>query len=121
MRHDCRWRPRDSQRNPAGASLFGKHAVNGVDRRLTRAAKLIRTDEVSASQYLEKARAEVAGRLHESAPEDVMLTIVVILLVLWFLGVVTTTTLGGLLHILLILAIVFLLIHVIQGRSISNL
>jgi hypothetical protein len=32
----------------------------------------------------------------------------------------TTTTLGGLLHILLVFAIVFFLIHIIQGRSIGN-
>jgi len=56
-----------------------------------------------------------------AATEGNMLAIVVILLVLWFLGVMTSTTLGGLLHILLVVAIVFLLIHVIQGRSISNL
>jgi hypothetical protein len=68
-----------------------------------------------------RGRAEVAGRLHEPSAEGVMLAIVFILLVLWFLGVMTTGTLGGLLHIILVVAIVFLLIHVIQGRSISNL
>ena len=48
-----------------------------------------------------------------------MLFLVVVCLVLWFLGVITTNTLGGVLHILLVVAIVFLLIHVIQGRSIG--
>ena len=48
-----------------------------------------------------------------------MLFLVVLCLVLWFLGVMTTNTLGGVLHILLIVAIIFLLIHVIQGRSIG--
>jgi len=43
--------------------------------------------------------------------------LVVLCLVLWFLGVITTNTLGGVLHILLVVAIIFLLIHVIQGRS----
>jgi len=44
--------------------------------------------------------------------------IVVILVILWFLGVVTKNTLGGLLHILLVVAIIFLLINVIRGRGV---
>jgi len=47
-----------------------------------------------------------------------MMAIIVILVVLWLLGVVTKTMLGGLLHILLVIAIVFLLINVIRGRGI---
>jgi hypothetical protein len=47
-----------------------------------------------------------------------MLFIVIVCVVLWALGMMTTTTLGGALHILLVIAIVFLLIHVIQGRGI---
>jgi len=50
-----------------------------------------------------------------------MLFIVILCIALWLLGIVTTSTLGGALHILLVIAVVFLLIHVIQGRSISNL
>ncbi len=50
-----------------------------------------------------------------------MLFLVVLLIALWLIGMVTTTTLGGALHVLLVIAIVFLLIHVIQGRSLSNL
>jgi hypothetical protein len=50
-----------------------------------------------------------------------MLFLVVLLVALWLLGMLTTYTLGGALHILLVIAIVFLLIHVIQGRSISNI
>ena len=46
-----------------------------------------------------------------------MMTVVVILIVLWLLGVITKTTLGGVLHILLVVAIVFLLINVIKGRG----
>jgi hypothetical protein len=49
-----------------------------------------------------------------------MLGLVFLLLALWFLGFMTTYTLGGLLHILLIVAVVLLLIHVIQGSSIGN-
>jgi hypothetical protein len=44
-----------------------------------------------------------------------LMTLVVVLLVLWLLGVVTSYTLGGVLHILLVIAIVFLLIRVIRG------
>ncbi len=47
-----------------------------------------------------------------------MLVFVVLLIVLWFLGVITKNTLGGLLHILLVIAIVFLLIGVIRGRGV---
>ncbi len=45
-----------------------------------------------------------------------MLTIAIILIVLWLLGVITSFTLGGLLHILLVVAVIMILIHVIQGR-----
>jgi hypothetical protein len=47
-----------------------------------------------------------------------MIGIVVILVILWFIGVVTKNTLGGLLHILLVIAIIFLLINVIRGRGV---
>ena len=47
-----------------------------------------------------------------------MVGIIVILVILWFLGVLTKNTLGGLLHILLVIAIVFLLINVIRGRGV---
>ena len=44
--------------------------------------------------------------------------LVVLLVALWFLGMVTTTTLGGWLHVLLVIAIVFLLIRVIRGEPV---
>ena len=47
-----------------------------------------------------------------------MVAVIVILVILWFLGVITKNTLGGVLHILLVVAIVFLLIRVIRGRGI---
>jgi Family of unknown function (DUF5670) len=50
-----------------------------------------------------------------------MLFIVIVCVVLWLLGIMTTSTLGGALHVLLVIAVVFLLIHLIQGRSISSL
>lgn len=46
-----------------------------------------------------------------------LMTFVVVLLILWLLGVVTSYTLGGFLHILLVVAIIFLLIRVIRGGS----
>jgi hypothetical protein len=46
-----------------------------------------------------------------------MVGIVMILVILWFLGVLTKNTRGGLLHILLVIAVIFLLINVIRGRG----
>ena len=47
-----------------------------------------------------------------------LMFLVVLLIVLWFLGMITSTTLGGWLHILLVVAIVFLLIRVIRGQPV---
>jgi len=47
-----------------------------------------------------------------------MLFVVFVLLALWLLGIITTTTFGGWLHILLVVAIVFLLIRVIRGQPV---
>ena len=47
-----------------------------------------------------------------------ILFIVFVLLALWLLGMVTTTTLGGTLHILLVIAVVFLLIRLIRGQRV---
>ena len=47
-----------------------------------------------------------------------MLFLVLLLVALWLLGMVTSTTLGGLLHILLVIAVVFLLIRVIRGQPV---
>ena len=44
-----------------------------------------------------------------------ILFLALLLIVLWLLGMVTTTMLGGYLHILLVIAIVFLLLRVIRG------
>jgi hypothetical protein len=44
--------------------------------------------------------------------------LVVVLVLLWLLGMVTSTTLGGALHILLVIAIVFLLIRLIRGQPV---
>ena len=47
-----------------------------------------------------------------------LMFLVILLVVLWFLGMITSTMLGGWLHILLVVAIVFLLIRVIRGEPV---
>jgi hypothetical protein len=44
--------------------------------------------------------------------------IAVILVVMWLLGMVTAYTVGGFIHILLVLAIISVLVHLIQGRRV---
>jgi hypothetical protein len=51
-------------------------------------------------------------------PGGTMVALIAILVVLWMLGIVTKNTLGGFLHILLVVAIIFLLIRVIRGRPV---
>ena len=45
-----------------------------------------------------------------------LMTIFIVLLILWALGLVTSFTLYGYIHLLLVIAVVVLLIHLIQGR-----
>jgi hypothetical protein len=47
-----------------------------------------------------------------------VLFLVFLLVALWLLGMVTTTTLGGWLHVLLVVAVIFLLIRVIRGQPV---
>jgi len=47
-----------------------------------------------------------------------LMFLVILLVVLWLLGMITATMLGGWLHILLVVAIVFLLIRVIRGQPV---
>ncbi len=44
--------------------------------------------------------------------------LVILLVVLWALGMVTSYTLGGALHILLVIAVIFLLIRLIRGQRV---
>ena len=44
--------------------------------------------------------------------------LVILLVLLWVLGMVTSYTLGGALHILLVIAIIFLLIRLIRGEPV---
>jgi hypothetical protein len=47
-----------------------------------------------------------------------MLTsIAIVMLVLWAVGIVTSYTIGGFIHLLLVVAIMLILIHLIQGRN----
>ncbi|MDZ4200763.1 MAG: lmo0937 family membrane protein [Gallionella sp.] len=43
-------------------------------------------------------------------------TIAIVLLILWALGLVSSYTMGGFIHLLLVIAVVFILLRVIQGR-----
>jgi hypothetical protein len=54
---------------------------------------------------------------HERSTTMIMF-LVILLVLLWLLGMVTTYTLGGWLHILLVIAVVFLLIRVIRGQPV---
>jgi hypothetical protein len=47
-----------------------------------------------------------------------ILFFVVLLVLLWLLGMVTSYTLGGALHILLVIAVIFLLIRLIRGQPV---
>ncbi len=47
-----------------------------------------------------------------------MVPLIIILVILWALGIITKYTLGGFLHILLVIAIIFLLIRIIRGRPV---
>ena len=47
-----------------------------------------------------------------------ILFLVILLVVFWLLGMVTTYTLGGWLHILLVVAVIFLLIRLIRGEPV---
>jgi hypothetical protein len=47
-----------------------------------------------------------------------LMFLVILLIALWLLGMITATTLGGWLHVLLVVAIVFLLIRVIRGQPV---
>jgi len=45
-----------------------------------------------------------------------LLTIAVILFLLWALGLFTAYTAAGMIHILLVIAVVFVIIHLLRGR-----
>ena len=47
-----------------------------------------------------------------------LMFLVILLVIMWLLGMVTATTLGGWLHVLLVVAVIFLLIRVIRGQPV---
>ena len=47
-----------------------------------------------------------------------LMFLVILLVALWLIGMVTTTTLGGWLHILLVVAVIFLLIRLIREQPV---
>lgn len=55
-------------------------------------------------------------RLRTEELQKILWTIAVILLILWALGMVTAYTASGFIHVLVVLAIVFFLIRLVQGR-----
>ena len=44
-------------------------------------------------------------------------TIAVILVILWLVGLVTSYTMGGFIHVLMVIAIIFVLVNLISGRK----
>jgi len=49
-----------------------------------------------------------------------MLFLTLVCVALWVAGLMTSHTLGGLLHIFLVVAVILFLVHVIQGRPLSD-
>jgi hypothetical protein len=47
---------------------------------------------------------------------NMLRTLAIVLVVLWALGLVSSYTIGGFIHVLLVVAVVFILIEFIQGR-----
>jgi hypothetical protein len=47
-----------------------------------------------------------------------LMTIAIILVVLWALGFFTSYAMGGLIHVLLVIAVIMILVHFIQGRRV---
>ena len=43
-------------------------------------------------------------------------TIATVLVVLWVLGLVTSHSIGGFIHVLLVIAVIFILIRIIRGQ-----
>jgi hypothetical protein len=45
-------------------------------------------------------------------------TIFIILLILWLVGLVSSHTFGGYIHVLLVVAVIFLIIRLVTGRRV---
>jgi Family of unknown function (DUF5670) len=46
-------------------------------------------------------------------------TIAIVLIVLWAIGLISAYTMGGFIHVLLVLAVIFIILQVIQGRRLG--
>src|SRR5204862_5135126 len=75
-------------------------------------------DRCSAGLQPRRAERCRARRQPRRAERNMIMFLVVVLVLLWLLGMVTSYTLGGALHILLVIAIVFLLIRLIRGQPV---
>ena len=45
-------------------------------------------------------------------------TVALLLIIMWALGLITSYTMGGFIHLLLVIALIFVLIRIIQGRRV---
>jgi hypothetical protein len=48
---------------------------------------------------------------------NTLFTVGIILIVLWLLGLITSYTLGGGIHVLLVIAVIFIVVGFITGRK----
>jgi Family of unknown function (DUF5670) len=59
-----------------------------------------------------------SGVSHADERESMMFLILfVVLLVAWLLGWFTLHAAGGLIHVLLVVAVIFLIVHFVRGRA----
>jgi hypothetical protein len=70
---------------------------------------------------LQRASAESLSRLTQAPPAPgketaMLLTIGIVLLILWALGFFAFHVAGGLIHLLLVIAVIVVIVHLIQGR-----
>jgi hypothetical protein len=58
----------------------------------------------------------VVSKCRHGKETSMLLTIAIVLLLLWGAGLYTSYTLGGSIHLLLLVAMVFVLVRINQGR-----
>jgi hypothetical protein len=86
----------------------GYYATCNVVRTLAHRNTAVATPMLAPELVLETLR-EITNMLK---------TIAIVLVVLWALGLVSSYTMGGFIHVLLVIAVVFILIELIQGRRV---
>jgi hypothetical protein len=72
--------------------------------------------ELGRSNGLTKWQPDRETKITDLEEDKMLWTIFVILLVLWLLGMVSGYALGGFIHLLLVLAVIFLIINLVSGR-----